>query len=60
MTEVLARQADYAMKELTELSTKFQGHYMTKLNKQLKAEKEQLEKQNHELSDQVKLLLSDN
>ena len=33
---------------------------MTKLNKQLKAEKEQLEKQNHELSDQVKLLLSDN
>jgi hypothetical protein len=33
MTEVLARQADYAMKELTELCTKFQGHYMTKLRR---------------------------
>ena len=39
-------QADYAMKELSELTTKFQGHYMTKLNKQMKLEKEQLEKSN--------------
>jgi hypothetical protein len=40
MAEVVIQQVDYAMKELTELTTKFQGHYMTKLNKQLKSEKE--------------------
>jgi chemotaxis protein CheY-P-specific phosphatase CheC len=37
------------MKELQELSNKFQGHYMTKMNKQLKAEKEQLETQHKEI-----------
>lgn len=37
------------MRELQELSNKFQGHYMTKMNKQLKAEKEQLETQHKEI-----------
>ena len=32
------------MDQLLDLSQKFQGHYMTKMNKQLKSEKEQLEK----------------
>ena len=43
MCEGLTNQLSYLMKELQELSNKFQGHYMTKMNKQLKAEKEQLE-----------------
>lgn len=37
------------MKELQEISNKFQGHYMTKMNKQLKTEKEQLDKLNNEM-----------
>jgi chemotaxis protein CheY-P-specific phosphatase CheC len=42
------------MKELQELSNKFQGHYMTKMNKQLKAEKEQLETQHKEIVSFIK------
>jgi hypothetical protein len=37
------------MRELQELSNKFQGHYMTKMNKQLKSEKEHLEAQHKEI-----------
>ncbi len=43
LCEGLSNQLSYVMSELQELSNKFQGHYMTKMNKQLKAEKEQLE-----------------
>jgi chemotaxis protein CheY-P-specific phosphatase CheC len=46
------------MKELQELSNKFQGHYMTKMNKQLKAEKEQLEAQHKEIVRLIKIDLS--
>ena len=37
------------MDQLNELSLKFQGHYMTKMNKQLKSEKEILEKNKIEM-----------
>jgi citrate synthase len=48
------------MQELAEVQTKFQGHYMTKLNKQLKAEKEELEGRERQQAEQIKALLSQN
>jgi len=42
-------QTDFFANELQEVNSKFQGHYMTKLNKQLKAERDDLVKERQEL-----------
>ena len=46
LCEGLIPQEDYFAGQLQEISEKFHGHVLTKLTKQLKMEKEDMEKKN--------------
>eukprot|EP00347_Sterkiella_histriomuscorum_P003612 403363620 len=53
----LIPQEDYFIDQLLDISAKFHGHYMTKMLKQVKAEKENLDKTKIEQTSQIKMLV---